>query len=33
MADKLTPAIVQKRAKETFGDKNFIKVVLYPEKK
>jgi zinc protease len=33
MADKLTPAIVQKRAKETFGDKNFIRVVLYPEKK
>ena len=33
MADKLTPAIVQNRAKETFGDKNFIRVVLYPEKK
>ena len=33
MTDKLTSAIVQKRAKETFGDKNFIKVVLYPEKK
>lgn len=33
MAEKLNHAIIQKRAKETFGDKNFIRVVLYPEKK
>lgn len=32
LADSLNPEIIQKRAKETFGE-NYLKVVLYPEKK
>jgi zinc protease len=32
-AETLVPSIIQKKAQEVFSDKNYIKVVLYPEKK
>lgn len=32
MIETLTPAIIQKKAEEAFNMKNYLKVVLYPEK-